>query len=134
MGRLEGLLPNAAVRGVRPDCLVPGIGATGYGSDAVGLTDKVRVTLGTEAEIASGAPDNVVRVVTRLLQLRYQTNQTCPFYSALRPPSRTEPRRVPGCAALCATWYVSVTLRQDGPTQRASQKGGLSRDLRDRLE
>ena len=40
MSRLEELLPNAAVRGVRPDCLVTVVGATWYGSDAVELTYK----------------------------------------------------------------------------------------------
>jgi hypothetical protein len=40
VSRLEELLPNAAVRGVRPDCLVTVVGATWYGSDAVELTYK----------------------------------------------------------------------------------------------
>ena len=70
----------------------------------------------------------------RLLQLRYQTNQTCPFRGTLRVPSGTKPCRVPCCMALCATWYVAATLRQKGRTQSTSRKSGLSGALRDHME
>ena len=72
--------------------------------------------------------------MSRLLQLRYQTKQTCPSRGTLRVPSRTVPCRVAGCAALCATWYVAATLRQKGRTQHASRKSGLSGALRDHTE
>ena len=75
-----------------------------------------------------------VPVMSRLLQLRYQTNQTCPFRGTLRVPSGTKPCRVPRCAALCATWYVAATLRQKGRTQSTSRQRGLSRALRGHME
>ncbi|NPV80540.1 MAG: DUF3883 domain-containing protein [Firmicutes bacterium] len=40
MSTLEELLPNAAVRGIHPDCLVTVVGAQWFGSDAVELTYK----------------------------------------------------------------------------------------------
>ncbi len=40
MSKLEELLPNTAVRGILPDCLVTVVGAQWFGSDAVELTYK----------------------------------------------------------------------------------------------
>ena len=67
-----------------------------------------------------------IRRLTRLLQLRYQTNQTCPFCSTLRLPSRTGRCRAPGCSALSATRCTAVTLRPKGPRRPTSRELGLS--------
>ena len=40
MSRLEDLRPNAAVRGILPDCLVTVVGVQWFGSEAVELTYK----------------------------------------------------------------------------------------------
>jgi len=38
MSRLEGLQPNAAVRGILPDCLVTAVSAQWFGSEPPELT------------------------------------------------------------------------------------------------
>ena len=40
MTRLEELQPNAAVRGILPDCLVTVVSVKWFGSEALELTDK----------------------------------------------------------------------------------------------
>ena len=76
MSKLEDLQPSAAVRGILPNCLVTVVKTEWFGSEALELTykdpagklanellyrhDEPRI----EAEIASGAPENVVRIVT----------------------------------------------------------------------
>ena len=40
MGRLEELKPNAAVRGILPDCLVTVVNVQWFGSEALELTYK----------------------------------------------------------------------------------------------
>ncbi len=89
-----------------------------------------------ETRISATADDGDSWLVhrARLLQLRYQTNQTCPFCSILRLLSRTGTCQALGCAALGATRYAAVTLRPRGPTQRTSRRSGLSRALRGRME
>ena len=64
--KLEDLTPNAVVRGLLPDGPATVVSVQWHGSDALaGLVGaEVRVTLEIEAEIPSGAPEQVVRTVT----------------------------------------------------------------------
>ena len=40
MSKLEGLLPNAAIRGILPDALVTDVNVQWFGSEAIELTYK----------------------------------------------------------------------------------------------
>jgi hypothetical protein len=58
MAKLEDLKRGAGVMGVLPDCLVTG-------QHLAGLLDaRVKITIEIDAEIPSGAPENIIRTVT----------------------------------------------------------------------
>ena len=64
--------------------------------------------------------------MSRLLQLRYRDQQTCPSRYFAGSEQDSAPSEYPGCAALCAIVYMAATLRQSDAHSTRAAKAWLS--------